>query len=158
MIVGEKLEGIGGWLLLVAVGIIFSPLRIIFQLFPLYSDIFTDGYWEILTTPGTDAYHVMWAPILLVEMGTNLVLIFVWLFIIFLFFSKKRAFPKWYIGIVLFTLLFLVFDAFAIKLVLPNEPTFDSETVKEISRTLISCVIWIPYMLISKRVKATFVK
>ena len=158
MIVGEKLEGIGGWLLLVAVGIIFSPLRIIFQLFPLYSDIFTDGYWEILTTPGTDAYHVMWAPILLVEMGTNLVLIFVWLFIIFLFFSKKRAFPKWYIGIVLFTLLFLVFDAFAIKLVLPNEPTFDSETVKEIIRTLISCVIWIPYMLISKRVKATFVK
>ena len=158
MIVEEKLEGIGGWLLLVAVGIIFSPLRIIFQLFPLYSDIFTDGYWEILTTPGTDAYHVMWAPILLVEMGTNLVLIFVWLFIIFLFFSKKRAFPKWYIGIVVFTLLFLVFDAFAIKLVLPNEPTFDSETVKEISRTLISCVIWIPYMLISKRVKATFVK
>ena len=158
MVVEERLEGLGGWLILVALGIIVSPLRIIFELFPLYSDIFTNGYWEILTTSGTDAYHAMWAPILLEEMGINLALIFAWLYTIFLFFSKKRAFPKWYIGIVLFTLIFIVVDAIAIKSVLPDEPIFDSDTVKEISRMLISCLIWIPYMLISKRVAATFVR
>lgn len=158
MVVEERLEGLGGWLILVALGVIVSPLRIIFELFPLYSDIFTNGYWEILTTPGTDAYHAMWAPILLGEMGINLALIFAWLYTIFLFFSKKRAFPKWYIGIVIFTLIFIVFDAIAINSVLPDEPIFDSDTVKEISRTLISCLIWIPYMLISKRVVATFVR
>ena len=158
MAVEERAEGLGGWLIIVAIGIIVSPLRIVFELFPIYSDIFTDGYWEILTTPGTDAYHIMWAPILLGEIGINVLLTCMWLFIIFLFFSKKKAFPRWYIGIMLFTLTFLITDAFTIKLVLPNEPIFDPETVTEIGRTLFSCLIWIPYMIVSKRVSATFIR
>jgi len=48
-------------------------------------------------------------------------------------------------------------DAFAIQLVLPDEPVFDTETTRELYRSIISGIIWIPYMLLSKRVKATFV-
>ena len=154
----DKIEGLGGWLILVAIGIVFSPFRIIVELFPLYLDIFKDGYWEVLTTPGTDAYHVMWAPIILAEMSINVILVFVWLFVIFLFFTKKKMFPKWYIGILLFTLTFIFMDAFAVKVVAPHEPMFDDATVSEIIRTLLPCLIWIPYMLISKRVKATFIR
>jgi hypothetical protein len=155
----EKIpEGLGGWLILVGLGIIISPLYIIAQLFPLYSNIFSNGSWDALTTPGTETYNPLWAPILCGEIVINGVLVFVWIFIAFLFFSKKRIFPKWYIGILLFTLLFFVVDAFAVKSVLPNEPVFDPETTKEFSRSLIATLIWVPYMLISKRVKATFVK
>ena len=154
----DKIEGLGGWLILVAIGIVFSPFRIIVELFPLYLEIFKDGYWEVLTTPGTDAYHVMWAPIILAEMSINVILVFVWLFIIFLFFTKKKMFPKWYIGILLFTLTFIFMDAFAVKVVAPHEPMFDDATVGEIIRTLLPCLIWIPYMLVSKRVKATFIR
>jgi len=42
--------------------------------------------------------------------------------------------------------------------VFPSEPMFDPETIKEFARSLVACVIWVPYMLISKRVKATFVE
>jgi hypothetical protein len=91
-------------------------------------------------------------------MVTNGALILAWTFMAFLFFSKKRTFPKWYIGIVVFTLFFIVVDALAIKSVLPNEPVFDPDTTKEFSRTLGITLIWVPYMLVSKRVKATFVK
>lgn len=158
MVEEKRLAGLGGWLILVALGIIVSPLRIIVELFPLYLDIFEDGYWEALTTPGTEFYHVMWAPIILAEMSINVILVFVWLFVIFLFFTKKKRFPKWYIGILLFTLTFIFMDAFAVKVVAPNEPMFDDATVSEIIRMLLPCLIWIPYMLISERVKATFIR
>ena len=71
---------------------------------------------------------------------------------------KSRDFPKWYIGIAVFSLVYIVADAFAIKLVLPNEPIFDPDTIKELLRSVIMVVVWVPYMLVSKRVKATFIK
>ena len=154
----KKLEGLGGWLVLVGLGIVISPLRIIGMVFPVYSEMFSNGSWEVLTTPGNEAYNPLWAPILYGEMAVNGALVVAWIFVAFLFFSKKRVFPKWYIGMLLFTLAFIVADALAIKAVLPNEPVFDPETVKELGRSLVVSLIWIPYMLVSKRVKATFVK
>jgi hypothetical protein len=74
------------------------------------------------------------------------------------FFTKSSNFPKWYIGIAVFSLVFIVADAFAIKLILPNESVFDPDTIKELMRSVIMVVVWVPYMLVSKRVKATFIK
>ena len=71
--------------------------------------------------------------------------------------EDQNVFPKWYIGTMIFTSVFIVLDAWAIKIVLPNEPVFYADTAKELARTLIGVIIWVPYMLVSKRVKATFV-
>lgn len=154
----KNLEGLGGWLVLVGLGIIISPLRLISIVFPVYSEIFSNGSWVVLTTPGTEAYNPLWAPILFGEMAINGGLVLAWIFIAYLFFSKKKVFPKWYIGMVLFTLAFILIEALAIKSVLPNEPVFDAETGMEFGRSVIFALIWVPYMLVSKRVKATFVK
>lgn len=154
----KSLEGLGGWLVLVGLGIIISPLRVIGTVFPVYSEMFSNGSWAALTTPGTEAYNPLWAPILFGEMAINGGLVLAWIFVAFLFFSKKKVFPRWYIGILLFTLAFILIDALVIKSVLPNEPVFDAETTKEFGRSLIATLIWVPYMLVSKRVKSTFVK
>ncbi|UXY13611.1 DUF2569 domain-containing protein [Chitiniphilus purpureus] len=153
----KNLEGLGGWLILVGLGIIISPLRILGQMFVMYSEIFSNGVWAALTTPGTEVYNPLWASILFGEMALNGVLALVWIFIAFLFFSKKKVFPKWYIGILLFTVVFILIDALVIKAVLPDEPIFDAQTYKELGRSLLVALIWIPYMQVSKRVKATFV-
>jgi hypothetical protein len=153
----NELEGLSGWLILVGIGIIISPIRIGFTVLPLYSNIITDGTWEALTVIGSEAYHPLWASILSGEVLLNIGLIGVWIYIAYLFFSKKKQFPIFYIGALLFSLTFIILDAFAIKLVLPNEPVFDPDTTKELFRMIIICLIWIPYMLVSKRVKATFV-
>lgn len=158
MIEKAKHEGLGGWLIFVGLGIVFSPLKIIALILPIYSELFTNGSWEVLTTPGMEAYDPLWAPILIGEIAINAGLVIVWLLVAFLFFSKKEAFPKFYIGIMVFTLVFILADALAGKVVLPNEPVFDPDTTKELVRQLIVVLIWVPYMFVSKRVKATFVK
>jgi hypothetical protein len=153
----KNLEGIGGWLILVAIGIVITPIRIIMLVITTYSEIFSTGTWEALTTQGSEVYSPLWAPILIGEILINSGIILVWLYMAYLFFSKKKSFPKLYIGIAVFSLIFIIADAFAIKLVLPSEPVFDPDTVKELMRSLIMVVIWVPYMLVSKRVKTTFI-
>jgi len=39
----NEYEGLGGWLILVGLGIVVSPIRIIAQVYPSYSAIFSDG-------------------------------------------------------------------------------------------------------------------
>lgn len=154
----KNLEGLGGWLILVGLAIIISPFRIFATTFPIYSEIFSSGSWGTLTIPGSEAYDALWAPILLGEIVINVALVLIWIYIIFLFFTKKNEFPKWYIGALVFTLVFMLVDALAIKAVVPDEPLFDPETGIELARIFVGTIIWIPYMLLSKRVKATFVK
>lgn len=154
----EQLEGLGGWLILVGLGVVLSPLRIIGQTLPIYADVFSAEAWAALTTPGTEDYIPFLSPYLIAEVSINVGLVLAWIFIAFLFFSKKRAFPKWYIGTLLFTLVFVLIDALALKLVAPDKPVFDGDTVKELARLLVTTLIWVPYMLVSERVKLTFVR
>jgi len=153
----ENLEGIKGWLILIAIGIVITPVRMVMSILPTYSEIFSTGIWDALTTQGSEVYNSLWAPILILEILGNSGMLLVWLYIAYLFFSKKIIFAKWYIGIAIFSLAFIVADAFAIKLVMPDEPVFDPDTTKELFRSLFMVAVWVPYMLLSKRVKATFV-
>jgi len=152
----ENLEGIKGWLILVAIGIILSPIRMGMQIYPLTKS-FSSEAWSLLTTPGSPIYNPFWKPIIIGEVVIDLFIFLSSIYIIYLFFTKKSAFPKWYIGIALFSLVVLIADSYAIKLVMPNKEVFDHDTMKELSRALFTVAIWVPYMLVSKRVKATFV-
>lgn len=153
----EKYESIGGWLILVAIGLILSPLMIAGQTFPMYSEIFSNGTWEAISTVSSETYNPALAFLIKLEMLINGVLFLIWIYMWFLFFSKKREFPMWFITISLFTLIFIIVDAVAISSVMSNEENFDADTAKQFFRSLISSMVWIPYMLISKRVKSTFV-
>ena len=54
-------------------------------------------------------------------------------------------------------LVFLSLDLFFAYILFPSEPVFDLETSREFFRSIIATIIWVPYMLYSKRVKNTFV-
>lgn len=149
---------IGGWLYVVAFVVISAPFRLIFQLYPGYYGIFTDGTWERLTSLESAAYSPYWAPILIGELMVDAVVICLWLAVAVLFFSKKEIFPVFYIGMIIFGPLFIVAKAFVRYLVLPVEPIFDSATtLKLLLHSFGSLVVWVPYMLLSERVRETFV-
>lgn len=154
----DKLNGLRGWLLLVGFGIVVSPFRMIAQLYPLYTEIISNGSWALLTSPGSEDYNPAYAPLIIGEMIINVTLILCWLYIAFLFFSRRRAFPKWYIGIMAFTLIFMIGDSLYLIAFFPGVSINDPETIKDIIRSIVAAAIWIPYMLVSRRVKATFVR
>jgi len=145
-------------LILVGIGVILSPIQLLFTVVPMYKPIFEDGTWEALTTVGSEAYNSLYAPLLLGEITFNSIMIAASIYLIYLFFSKHYLFPKLYICIATFSIVVIPLDAWFVTKVFPSEPMFDSETTKDFMRALVAGVIWIPYMLISKRVKATFVE
>lgn len=153
----QELEGINGWLLLVGLGIIISPFLIVYTVYPVYEEIFSTEIWEVLTNPAYEAYNPLWAPIIYAEVAVNGFMLLVWLYVAYLFFTKRRSFPKWYIFIMIFGLVFLLLDAWAYTWVVPDEPMFDPSTLKELTRSLIGTFIWVTYMFVSKRVQVTFV-
>ncbi len=154
----DDLKGLGGWLILVGIGVVIAPFRLAYEFGPMYYSIFTDGTFEILTTPGTEVYHSLWAPLLIGEALCNSLLVLATVYLVYLFFTKHYLFPKVYIAIVAFSLFFIPLDAWVGSFVITDEPMFTPEITKEFVRTLVGAVIWVPYMLVSKRVKATFVE
>jgi hypothetical protein len=154
----NTLKGLSGWLILVGIGLIIAPLRISFTYGPMFYSIFTDGSFEMLTNPGSEQYHSLWGPLLIFEVIYNSSIVAVSVFLIYLFLTKNYLFPKVYIAMVLSSLFFIPLDAWLGSFVITNEPMFDPDTTKEFARALVSTVVWVPYMLISKRVKATFVE
>jgi hypothetical protein len=55
-------------------------------------------------------------------------------------------------------LVFVGADTWLGSLVLPDEPLLDPDTARELVRSLGGTLIWVPYMLVSKRVANTFVE
>ena len=154
----QPLSGLGGWLILVAIGVVMSPLQMLATLLQTYVPFFQGGTWEALTTPGSEQYHALWAPLIIFEFIGNLGLFVACVVLLFLFFKKSRFFPRTYIAIALVNLCYLVLDAWFVSFVLTSESMFDPDTTREIVRSLVTTAVWGTYMLISDRVRNTFVE
>ena len=150
-------EGLGGWLILVGIAIVLTPLMMLFGLSQTFPPLFNDGVWQALTTPGSEQYRPGFAALVVFEIAMNVAIIVVTIFSIALFFRKSMRVPRWYIGILLAGLASLIFDLIGVRMVLPDIP-MDVGTMRDLVRSAIACAIWIPYMLVSVRVKNTFVQ
>jgi hypothetical protein len=153
----RELEGLRGWLVLVGLGVVLTPIKIIVMtIMPLF-EIIDSGLWAEFTTPGSEAYHALWKPVIIGEIVVNCVLCFGWIVAVVKYFGKSRSFPFWYITLSAAWVVFMYADALAGKAILPEEPLFDARSLGEFIGAIVSSVIWIWYMLVSRRVKATFV-
>src|SRR5689334_6367009 len=113
----EGPEGLGGWLVLVALGLFVTPVRLAIFLLQTFPPIFRDGMWEKLTTPGPAPYHPLWAPLLIGEIAINSVFILLAIYLLFLYFRRSWRFPRLYMTLLISSLVFIVADSFAVGIV-----------------------------------------
>lgn len=141
----KSIEGLGGWLILVMLGIIFGLLRSLSEL-KYFANIFIPNVWRSLIT--TDQI------IIAIEILFSVISIFLIIVLGHKFFSKNKTFPKWFIGFQLFS-----FGFFAIYTVVLHFafPDLTRNQPDSFCSAFFTFCIWVPYMLKSKRVKATFI-
>jgi hypothetical protein len=140
-------EGLGGWLIFTIIGLIFAPLRLMYTLVTVHL--------RLLTNPRMQAYlqmHGTLHVLILFEALTNVIFLMMLLWLNYLFFNKKRAFPTFMICYLIFVCIVTIADHFASVALLAKAPL--SVTLV---RTLVGSSIWIPYYIRSRRVKMTFV-
>jgi hypothetical protein len=150
--------GLGGWLVLPAIGMFLTIPLILASLITDFLPILIDGGWAILTSPDSEYYHELWAPILLFEILGNVTLLLLDGLLIFLFFTKSFLFPRFFVIFLVTNVVFLTSDYFLADLIPAVAEESDPEALRSVIRAVIAAAIWIPYMLTSERVSNTFVK
>ncbi len=155
----ENLNGLGGWLIVVFIGMIYS---VYMYGVASYSSIkmFTDGTVEAVS--GIQGY----AGALGFETVVQILFFLSLVYLIFLFFKKDKKFPKLYIIFLVVNIIFIAIDTYIIAYGL-NYPTTEIEQAmqgpiqdgwSQLTKGIVFGIIWISYMRVSKRVKLTFVK
>jgi hypothetical protein len=149
----NDLVGIGGWLILVAIGQILGPLKYIAFLFNYYTNLQSDLWMKFpITFYG--------------EAALNISLLAIVLYTVYLFFTKSRLFPKFfiyqYVGSILLLPLDVIFTAATLNAYTGQSVAvlvgkmMTAELVGQWVVVIISAAIWIPYIKLSKRVANTF--
>jgi hypothetical protein len=148
------LTGIGGWLILVMLGM-FGSIGL--QLVGLTSAGDTFGILGNLSGPQ--------ANLVVIEFIANLVIFLAWpIALLVLFFNKDRKFPRLYIWWMAVSAVFVFLDLAASYIMFHDvyeaggTSFFDRDTLRSMGGALAGVCIWIPYMVNSVRVKNTFVK
>jgi len=154
----NELNGIKGWLLLVGLGLIISPLKIAILLLTVQAPMFKNGTWERLTTAGSSYYIPLFHEFAMLEIIYNICLLVAGVYLVYLFANKKKEFPKIFIIVTIISIIAIPIDSYITTIIVKDTQFFDFETTKDFLKLIISAGVWVPYMLISKRVKHTFIK
>jgi len=153
----ERLRGIGGWLIPVAIGLFARPILSVYTLVQM-APALSAAAWGGLTAPSSAAYHPMWAPVLLFEVAANVALAVASVLLVVLFFQRRRAFPGAFIAMLVTQAIVYLVDVAGSSLVPAGETGTSGSNARLAVSTLASSAAWIVYLLRSRRVKLTFVR
>ena len=150
--------GIGGWLILFAISRVAAVFTWGYALIATGQVLFNPRIWQVLTTPGTTAYHPLWSVAIIYEVAGNTLFFLLSLILLGLFFARWKIFRPLMVSCLVATALFLWGDYF-ISGQIPAVRLHGEDTILQgCIRTTLYALIWTPYFLVSERVRKTFVK
>lgn len=149
------LDGISGWLILVAIGVWVRVISgVVLSVANVYNyDLDT---WNSLTEAGGESYHELWAPFILLEsVLDSLVFPFAVLSAVLLH-RKHVLFPPLMVGIMVLEFLTGSLYYAAIHHIAGSDSDLADEYMGYLRPAVSGMLIWVPYFLVSKRVGSTF--
>ncbi|KWX74573.1 DUF2569 domain-containing protein [Paenibacillus jilunlii] len=151
-------SGLGGWLVLVQIGMIAMLFSLVLKLLNYNLPSFNAEYWGMLASKEGELYHPLWAPLIVFEAIANLLLLVLCVFTLVLFYQKKALLPRVIILLYCSSLFISVIDyIFLLNIPLARE-TSGGRSTRTLVRSVITCVIWLAYFRKSERVSNTFVR
>jgi hypothetical protein len=139
---------VGGWLILIAVGVFLSPVVILSTM--ITGPYFHQAIWTSLRVTPRAGLGLC---VVLMIAGSCFLLVCTVLEAI-LFVKRRDLFPGIFILTLLVNLALLVFDSVAARHFFGTGTTTDLDGI---TRAVIYAAVWIPYMRLSERVRNTFV-
>ncbi len=150
-------QPIGGWLVLVAIGLTLTPFNITVGLFKM-PDYWDSSTWARLISMSASTRELLTGLLLFIELLYNISMIVFSFLVMLLFYHRRTIVPRMVILLYGVSALFIPLDTMlAMKL---NPDLFTSQTSSAYAdtfRAMLVAAIWIPYFLKSQRVKDTFV-
>jgi Protein of unknown function (DUF2569) len=154
-----KPQRIGGLLILIMIGLFLSLIQNSRNFLGSVVPIFRTPLWDSLTNPESTDYHHYWTAVLIYDAATSSLILIMNIVMLWLFFRKKRVFPK--LIVVSIPLMFVIFLAgYFLSGVIPAvaESKEYAKQGQDLIVRFVGVHIWIPYFLLSKRVGRTFVR
>ncbi len=150
---------IGGWLVLIAIGITVTPLRLLFEV-ASDQNLFNHNTWILLMDGENFAQSVQIGILLLAELIYNCLFFVFGMLIVILFFTRRTSLPRLIIIYFSVNIAAQLLDLSALYIISPelyaqSEP---NQSFLDIGRAVVAAAIWIPYFNYSERVKSTFCK
>jgi len=156
---GIEPAGIGGWLILPGVGLAISPILQGIRFFRDIMPALEPNVWRILSDPTSENYHPMWAPTILFEAASTILLFIFTLWLGYLFFFRKSPqVPLLFIFWLAINLIIQTIDLILMNSIPLAAGQSDQQVVGGLVRSIGSAAIWIPYFIKSVRVKNTFTR
>jgi len=149
------LDGLSGWLVLVGLHSITRPL---FSLAWFVQSwwLLDQPRWDALTDPVSADYREMYLPTLMFEWLYNCAMLIFSVMLLIMYFKKRAWFRNGTIIVIAVTLVGILIDnALAYDLV-DDKNSKPGEAFQDIIRGTVAALVWIPYMISSRRVRATF--
>lgn len=149
-------QGLGGWLILPILYLISTVVLSGYYLY--FEGLDWEGIFALATGQVDPDYQwLLWPMLLSTVMAVELVAFAIYLLVIL--FQKKRALPRLMVCfysalLIVMGIEFYMSFQYAVFTQTPEELV---EATRDLFHAVFMAVIWIPYFLRSKRVKATFV-
>jgi len=167
----KGIEGLGGWLAILQIFLYISFVPLVLQLLIANSAMHGE-FWPMFAQETSEYFVPEWRDFVRYGVYGSLVQMGALLYVLYLFYGKKRVLPKIMIGYLVLVFLLNLGDLYLLgraqeafsavgvpeaAAVQPTE-TDEQESVRTFIRSLVGCAIWIPYFLKSERVENTFVR
>ncbi|MDG0813776.1 DUF2569 domain-containing protein [Cohnella rhizosphaerae] len=153
-----ELSGLGGWLILIQIGLYLTLIQLVIQIVQFTIPSFDSEMWDALTSKEADFYHALWKPTILLEAVFNLGMFAFTVICLAMMYMRNRLFPKLMIVYYSVSLLIGIVDYALVQAISTDMELDLDNSLRDTFRGVVTCAIWIPYFLRSKRVAHTFVR